>query len=381
MSIQVSIINGRYRGKPVTGVFKLVKPWQSGANGGFVTIWNPNPEHGVPNAQRVTCSEADFTLFDEAGEELGEHVVIDTGTRAGTIETSTNYEQVFMQTETDDEAMERIAETFAMLDVIVDSSAKGTIRGLVVSGPPGIGKSFGVRKQLEVANMFRKMKGQDPDYEIISGGTSAIGLYQKLYYNRTPGRVIVFDDCDGILFEEESLNLLKAALNSDDKRRICWNKESRVLNTDDIPNYFDFEASILFLSNIDFDRTVAKGSRIAEHLKAIMSRCHYLDLEIGSTRDQLLRIRQVVRDGMLAPYLFSPQEEQDILDFVMENAEFLREISLRMVKKIADFVKTDPTQWRKLTEATCLTREAKFKRLLSKRKEAERRGVVLTETV
>jgi hypothetical protein len=266
-----------------------------------------------------------------------------------------------------------------MLDKIVDSCAKGTIRGLVVSGPPGIGKSFGVEKTLETANMFLKLDSKDPEYEVISGGVSSIGLYQKLYYNRTPKRVVVFDDCDGVLFDEESLNLLKAALNSGDKRRICWNKESRVLNQGEIPDYFDFEGSIIFLSNIDFDRSIAKGSRISAHLEAIMSRCHYMDLEVSSVREQILRIRQVVRDGMLNPYLFSPEEEANVLNFVIDNSEFLREVSLRMVKKIADFVKTDPKEWHSMAEATCLTREAKFKRLLAKRKEAERRGVVLSE--
>jgi hypothetical protein len=226
------------------------------------------------------------------------------------------------------------------------------------------------------------MAGQDPKYEVISGGVSSIGLYQKLYYNRGNDQVLVFDDCDGVLFEEECLNLLKAALNSGDKRRICWNKESRVLATDDIPEHFDFEGSIIFLSNIDFERTIQKGSRIAAHLEAITSRCHYLDLEIGSLRDKLLRIKQIVRDGMLTPYNFSPTEEAQVLNFVMENSEYLREVSLRMVKKIADFVKADPKGWMEMAEATCLQRDAKFKRLLAKKQaEAAKRGLVLAEQV
>jgi len=377
MSIQISIVKGFYRGEVISGIFPLVKPYQEGAKGGYVTIKNPNPKVGHPPVQRVQLEQSDFTLLDAAGEELGEHVTIDTG-NGGKVETGTNYEQVFVAAETEDEAMERIAETFLMLDKITDACARSVIRGLVVSGPPGIGKSFGVEKQLESANMFRKMAGQDPKYEVVSGGVSSIGLYQKLYYNRGQDQVLVFDDCDGVLFEEECLNLLKAALNSGDKRRICWNKESRVLATDDIPEHFDFEGSIIFLSNIDFERTIAKGSRIAAHLEAIMSRCHYLDLEIGSLRDKLLRIKQIVRDGMLAPYLFTPEEEAQVLSFVMDNSEYLREVSLRMVKKIADFVKADPKGWLEMAEATCLQRDAKFKRLLAKKQaEAARRGLAL----
>jgi hypothetical protein len=380
MSIQVSIVKGYYRGEVVSGIFPLVKPYnESGAKGGYLTIRNPNPKAGTPPVQRVTVEKGDFTLLDSAGEVLAEHITVDVGSKGGKIETGTNYEQVFVAAETDDEAMERIAETFLMLDKITDASARGIVRGLVVSGPPGIGKSFGVEKQLEAANLARTLAGKDPKYEVISGGVSSIGLYQKLYYNRTPGQVLAFDDCDGVLFDEECLNLLKAALNSGDKRRICWNKESRVLAVEDIPDAFDFEGSIIFLSNIDFERTIEKGSRIASHLEAIMSRCHYLDLEIGSMRDRILRIKQVVRDGMLTPYEFTPEEEAGVLQFVTENSEYLREVSLRMVKKIADFVKADPTGWLEMAEATCLLKEAKFRRLLARRAEAAKRGLVLAE--
>lgn len=376
MSIQVQINKGFYRGIPVTGTFALVKPFQDGARGGFITVRNPAPEHGHPPVQRITCEQGDFVLLGADGEKLGAHIVVDTGERSGKMEVGTNYEAAFVQAETEDEAMDRIEETFLMLDKITDACSRNIIRGLVVSGPPGIGKSFGVEKQLEAANMFRKMAGQDPKYEVITGGVSPIGLYQKLYFNRNKEQVLVFDDCDGVLFEEESLLLLKGALNSGDKRRIAWNKESRVLSVEGIPEVFDFEGSIIFLSNVDFEKTIEKGSRISAHLEAIMSRCHYLDLEVGSLRDKLLRIKQIVRDGMLTPYEFSKKQEKEVLDFILDNSEYLREVSLRMVKKVADFVKADPKGWLEMAEATCLQREAKFKRLLAKRAEANKRGIV-----
>lgn len=377
MTVQISITNGFYRGNSVNGVFPLIKPWQTGARGGFVTIRNPNPEAGQPPIQRVSCELESTKMLDASGKELAEYVVVDK--EDGNIVTSTNYEQVFMQTETEEAAMERIADTFTMLDRIVDSCARGIVRGLVVSGPPGIGKSHGVEKQLDAANLFRKLEGKPPKYEVVSGGVSGIGLYQKLYHNRKKDNVLVFDDCDGVLFDEEMLNMLKNALGSNEKRRISWNKESRVLDNEQIESTFDFEGSIIFLSNIDFEKTIARGSRMSGHLEAIMSRCHYLDLEIGTMRDKLLRIRQVVRDGMLANYHFTQDQQQMVLDFINDNAEYLREVSLRMVKKVADFVKSDPDNWLGMAEATCLQREARFKRLLNKKKEALRVGVELCE--
>ena len=320
--------------------------------------------------QRVQLERDAFTLLDAQGEALAAHIVVGTVAVAGGVTSTTDYEAAFAADESEEDAMERIRNTFAMLDKITDAAARGVVRGLVVSGPPGIGKSFGVEKQLQAANMFRVMDGKDPKFEVISGGVSPIGLYQKLYQNRAPEQVLVFDDCDGVLEDSEMMNLMKAALNSGDKRRICWNKESRVLLTEDIPNAFDFEGSVLFLSNKDFDKEIERGSRIAVHLEAIMSRCHYLDLEIGSMRDKLLRIKQVVTDGMLAPFEFTAQQEADVVAFVMDNAEYLREVSLRMVKKIADWVKADPQDWYATAEATCLTKEAYFKRMLAKRQAA-----------
>lgn len=378
MSVQVSITKGFYRGMPVTGVFKLVKAYKEGARGGFITVHNPDPQLGHPPVQRITVEKGDFKLMDATGNELGEHVVVDNSEAGGSVVATTDYETAFMSDETDDEAMDRIEETFLMLDKIVDACAQGVVRGLVVAGPPGIGKSFGVEKQLDVANLFRTMEGKNPNYEIVSGAVSPIGLYQKLYYNRKKDQVLVFDDADGILFEEESLNLLKAALNSGDRRRICWNKESRTLQVDDIPDSFDFEGSVIFLTNIDFEKTIAKGSRVGAHLGAIMSRCHYLDLEIGSLRDKILRIRQIIRGGMLKNYEFKNGEEDLIQDFIVNNAEYLREVSLRMVKKVADFVKADPAGWEEMAESTCLQREAKFKRLLEKKQAvASKKGAVL----
>ena len=376
--IKVEILKGTYRGKPVAGTFGLVRPFN--AKGGFITINNPDHEEGTPPAQRIHVQPGDFRLLGTDGAELSKHVEIEGA--GGEMSVSRNYEQEFIESETEEEAMQRIDETFLMLDKAVDGSAKNVIRGMVVVGPPGVGKSFGVKKQLEAANMFRTLKGLEPNFEFVTGGISTVGLYQKLYNFRNKDQVLVFDDCDkAVLFEEESITLMKGALQSDDHRRICWNKESRVLLQEGIPNQFDFNGSVIFLSNIDFDASIAKESRISAHLEAIMSRCHYMDLEIGNMRDKLLVVKLRMNQGMLDAYEFDDKQLEDIWGFIKNNHEYLREVSLRMCKKIADLVKADPNGWYELAEATTLQREARFKRLLEKRSAARAActGVVLAE--
>lgn len=363
MAITVNIIKGRYRNTDVSGVFLLMKPYNEQSR--IITIFNEAPEANAPSTQRIQCSPGDFEIIGEDGNVVGNNVVFSKDKEGMT--STTDYEQEFVSSESEEDAMTRIAASFAMLDKITNACANNDIRGLVVSGPPGIGKSFGVEKQLEQLNMFRTIAHQDPLYEVISGGISSIGLYQKLYYNRSKEHVLVFDDADGVFNDEESLNLLKAALNSGSKRRICWNKVSRVLNTGDIPEAFDFEASVIFLTNIDFEKSIQSGSKIGGHLAALMSRCHYLDLAIGSMRDKLLRIKQLTRDGMLNSYGFTAAQETDMISFVFDNADYMREISLRAVIKLADLVKADPVNWSKMAEATLLRKEAQFRRLLSNR--------------
>jgi hypothetical protein len=131
MTIKVSIVKGYYRNEVVSGIFPLIKPFQEGARGGFITIKNPNPKSNAPPIQRITVEKGDFTLLDAAGAVLGEHISIDVGDKSGQIQAGTNYEQIFIAAETDEEAMERMSETFGMLDKITDACALGTVRGLV----------------------------------------------------------------------------------------------------------------------------------------------------------------------------------------------------------------------------------------------------------
>ena len=77
---------------------------------------------------------------------------------------------------------------------------------------------------------------------------------------------------------------------------------------------------------------------------------------MDSERDRFLRINQIVRDGMLDEYEFGEEGNKEVVDFMVEHANRLREISLRMVLKIADLRKMAEDNWKNLAEATCMKR-------------------------
>lgn len=358
MTTKIRIENGSYRGNHVTGMFTLVKEWKQGAKGGFVTVANDGSFDGAGETARVKVAKGDFEVI---------------GDLTATYHAPKGADKVTTEElhETDDQTIARIEKTFNFIEHLTAAAQKGQITGLIISGPAGVGKSFGVERQLEKMNFL--LPEELKKFEIITGGTSPIGLYIKLWDNRQKGKVLVFDDCDTALFDELQLNMLKAAMDTKKKRRICWMKESNALKadkndpeSDNIPNSFEFEGSIIFLTNLKFDK--CKSAKIAEHLKAIMSRVHYLDLCLDTRREQLLRVKQVVKAGMLDDRNLSQKVKDAVVQYVYDNVEYLHELSLRTVLKVADLASIDPTSWEDTADFTVLSHQGRIRKTLAANK-------------
>lgn len=257
--------------------------------------------------------------------------------------------------ETDQQIYDRLAERFEILDEMTRAVRSGDVRAMIVSGPPGVGKSYGVEAVLNKDGLFDKLAERKPKFEVVKGAMSSIGLYAKLYEFSEKGCVVVFDDCDTILGEELSLNILKGALDSSERRWISWNTDSRLLRSEGIPDRFEFKGAAIFITNIKFEHVRSKKLRV--HLDALESRCHYIDLQMDTDREKLLRIKQVVRDcGMLDRYDFDDAVKVELIKFVEDNAKKLRELSLRMVLKLADLRKSFPKTWKAMANTTCFKR-------------------------
>ena len=350
MKKYIRIEQGSYRGQDMSGrVFSIIKDYQrfdGGKPGGFVTV-DVKELGGFTEKDKVRINVpeiSDITIVNE-----GEYIRHLDELKNTTTDKAPEAE------ESDEQAIERIAARFSILDEMADAVATSKVRAMIISGPPGIGKSYGVEKALERQNMFEDIAGRNRKFEMVKGAMSAIGLYKKLYEHSAKGHVVCFDDCDAILYDDLALNLLKAALDTTPRRTLHWNTESRTLMAEGMPNSFEFSGGVIFITNIKFDNV--KSKKLQDHLQALQSRCHYLDLTIDSMRDRMLRIKQICRAGMLEKYAMPEETEQDLIEFIFENRHKLREISLRMVLKIADLWKMAPDKYKLLAENTCMKSE------------------------
>ena len=331
----IVIKEGTYkiRGKDVdlSGmIFPLVEEYKFGAKGGYVTVDGKSIQ-GFPD-RNIKIAVPNEHAYEHAGADS----------------------KVTQREETDEETIERMRERFDMLEDMTRATKKGDVRAMIVSGPPGVGKSHGVEKVLGKHDLIATLGEKPPKYEVVKGAMSAIGLYCKLYKMADKDNVIVFDDCDSIFSDELSLNILKAALDSKKTRRIHWNTDSFKLRNEGVPDSFEFKGSAIFITNIKFDNV--KSKKMRDHLEALESRCHYIDLAIDTDREKLLRIKQITNDGMLDEYALGAEVVEEIVDFCDINKKRLRELSLRTVLKVADLAKAFPNKWEAMAENTVMRR-------------------------
>lgn len=280
--------------------------------------------------------------------------------------------------ETYEEAAARIAVRYDAMERMMKRIVEKRVPSLIVSGPPGLGKSYTIEKALdeafpdgaEIAPVYRD-DAVDPDaepgeqsqgdvsegelhYDVVSGSISAVGLYQALWYTRNGG-ILVLDDCDDVFRDETALNILKAALDSKKVRTISWRKEAKWLADYGIADRFAYKGHVVFLSNIDFELEIAKGKRDSEHFKALIDRSLYLCLTLRSARDFMIRIRAVSEgpEGMLATQFDCDEvAAKEVLDFIEENQKRFYNLSLRLVGQVAVCRMADPERWQDDVVAT-----------------------------
>ena len=139
------------------------------------------------------------------------------------------------------------------IPAFVSGVAKGLSHTLIIAGTPGIGKSFGVDKQL--TSMFGPEKGgKNPRWVIYKGKVSLAAVFELLF--KQNGKVLVFDDADSVFASEDAVNLLKAALDTKSERFVTMSTKS--------PEYFDPQNPPYYYENIQLSTSLSKSLKQAE---------------------------------------------------------------------------------------------------------------------
>ena len=335
--------NTRYGTEITNRVFKLlahiakdplVQNHQHGI-GTYITVDGKGHPDVRQGNTRIYLTPIDYEMIDANGAKL--------------LHPNTDVAD-FGDPRTDKEIADELTETFEIVGEMTEATAKGVVKGLIISGPAGIGKSHTVETTLiNTIGIIAKLQGENPKYDTVKGKLTPIMLYCTLYRYSTPGSVLVLDDADGILYDEECLNMLKAVLDTKKVRRVHWGSNSHILEKEGVPSSFDFQGGVIFLTNIKWDK--ARSERIANHLSAIMSRTHYLDVQIDTMRERVIHITNTVMNtDMLDEYNFTKADIQEIMDYMMANLQRLSNVDLRTVLKCADMKMAMPENWTKFAD-------------------------------
>ena len=234
-----------------------------------------------------------------------------------------------------------VSELNGDLKDFVDGVIAGIHKQAVVYGPPGLGKTYSVIAALKAAG-----KIENQDYCIVRSHMTALALYEIMYFNRQAGKLVILDDCDGILANETGLNLVKTA--TDDFRRVGWHSSVSIKSPSgkNIPNTFTFAGQLLVITNV---RLAQGRGRMSGHWDAIRSRLPGFHMALEDRSDQYAQIFYAMTelDYLSAKPETDISEEQKILllKFFLENLDLPRRLDLRMPETIAKEMLARPVGW------------------------------------
>lgn len=218
-----------------------------------------------------------------------------------------------------------INERFEFLHDLTTMVINNHTQSLIVIGEGGLGKTYTVSKAIENSGLTSNK------YCFIKGYSTARGLYNLLYDHNN--KLIVFDDCDSVLEDKTSQNLLKSALDSYESRLLTWAAKMRP--SDDYPQEFEFTGKIIFISNKSREKI----------FQPILSRSMLVDLRM-SADEKIERMRHIVHK--ILPE-FPIETKMMALNFINERKDICKDLSLRTLIKVSKIC-AGVKKWERLAE-------------------------------
>jgi hypothetical protein len=203
-----------------------------------------------------------------------------------------------------------VKQRFDFISTFTKLVSKGVMNSLVITGDGGLGKTHTVLETLEKLGLKEDTIGEiDGDFVFIKGYSTPRNLYTSLYHNN--GKTIVFDDCDNITKDAIGANILKAALDSYERRIVSWGAENK---DDSVPSRFEFTGKVIFISNLVLDKFP----------QAILSRSMLVDLSLNQ-EEKIERIQQVFD----SEDLYEAEDKTIVLDFIKRNVAKAKDLNIR----------------------------------------------------
>jgi hypothetical protein len=211
--------------------------------------------------------------------------------------------------------------TYADLEKIVHSFARGDLNLLILLGGHGLGKSRALRQA---------MAGQACWLE---GNASAFGLYCQLWHHQN--RPVVLDDLDGLYRNHDGIRLLKSLTQTEPHKTVSWYTDAATLQREQIPHEFHTSSRLTIITN--------EWQTLNRNVAALQDRGHLVIFE--PTAQEV--------HSRTAEWFW----DQEIYDFVGERLQLLHEASMRHYLAAWE-LKQAGLDWRSLVLSRCLSGKA-----------------------
>lgn len=234
--------------------------------------------------------------------------------------------------------------------------------GVVIAGPGGTGKSYHVEKALDESGMK-----PGTDWVKYKTHMTPAQIYLALLQNYN--KIIVFDDCDDALLNKTSANIFKAALETNGKRVLGWNKADVInippnlpmsvvkglVNNDAkhrLPSQFTFEGSIIFITNLPVKKIDA----------AVLTRCDTIDVTLRNVDMAKLIQKQLPNIKIMGRNRATGEEinigtnlelKQEVYDFLMSPEyqahmkKYNMPLNMRLFQRAYAFAYANDKSWRR----------------------------------
>jgi hypothetical protein len=219
-------------------------------------------------------------------------------------------------------------DVFKAIELYSIQVARGKSNSLVITGQAGVGKSQTVIDTLKSIGMIA-----DVHYYKSTGTITTAALYEILFKHRT--KLVLFDDCDAVFKEDDSLNMLKGALDTYDTRELSKHTKGNTFDSTGmsdkeiqqeyetsgekkLPNRFEFTGQVIFISNLPEEKFDS----------ALISRSLHVDVHL-SKKEVTDRMREIMKKMLPSVSMEVKEEALEYLIFVTDNYPVKFDLNIR----------------------------------------------------